>query len=292
MELPVLQAYEFCMRMARDHYENFPVASLFIPRQKRPHVAAIYAFARTADDFADEGNLQPFERLEKLDEWERKLDACYAGTAEHPVFVALAETVRLHNIPRGPLAALLEAFRMDVTKRRYADFGELVHYCARSANPVGQLVLYIFGVASARTISLSDSICTALQLANFWQDVSVDRARGRIYVPLEDFDRFGYTEQEFGRGVADRRFADLMKYQVERTRDLFRAGEPLVREAGPGLELELTLTLRGGNAILDMVERAGSAVISRRPSLSLANKAALLTGAVLRTKVWKPRSRT
>jgi phytoene/squalene synthetase len=181
---------------------------------------------------------------------------------------------------------------MDVTKRRYADFGELLHYCSRSANPVGQLVLYVFGVATDRTIPLSDSICTALQLANFWQDVSVDRARGRIYIPLEDFDRFGYTEQEFGRGVADRRFADLMKYQVERTRDLFRAGEPLLREAGPDLELELTLTLRGGNAILDKVERAGSDVISRRPTLSLANKAALLTGAVLRTKVWKPRSRT
>ncbi len=135
MELTVLQAYEFCMNMARDHYENFPVASLFIPQQKRPHVAAIYAFARTADDFADEGDLQPFERLEKLDEWERKLDGCYAGAADHPVFVALAETVRQHNIPREPLAALLEAFRMDVTKRRYADFGELLHYCRSFRQP-------------------------------------------------------------------------------------------------------------------------------------------------------------
>jgi squalene synthase HpnC len=298
----VRQAFEYCERMAKRHYENFPVASLFLPPEKRPHVAAIYAFARTADDFADEGNLQPFERLAKLDEWEQKLQGCYNGKAEHPVFVALSETIRQHGIPPGPLSALLEAFRMDVTKRRYADYGELLYYCARSANPVGQLVLYIFGAAGERTIPLSDNICTALQLANFWQDVSVDRSRGRIYVPLEDFDRLGYTEPEYGRGVADRRFADLMKYQIDRTRELFRAGEPLIQATGPDLELELTLTIRGGMAILDRVERAGAEVISRRPRLSLADKAALLGGALLKTKVrwpnnlrtrlWKPRPQT
>lgn len=302
MKLSVRQAFEYCEKMASRHYENFPVASLFLPQEKRPHIAAIYAFARAADDFADEGNLQPFERLEKLDEWEQKLQDCYDGKAEHPVFIALSETVRQHGIPSAPLSALLEAFRMDVTKRRYADYGELLYYCARSANPVGQLVLYVFGAASERTITLSDNICTALQMANFWQDVSVDRTRGRIYVPLEDFDRFGYTEQEYGRGIADRRFANLMKFQIDRTRELFRAGEPLVQAAGPELELELTLTIRGGNAILDKVERAGADVMSRRPRLSLADKAALLAGALLRTKVrwpstlrtrpWKPRPQT
>jgi phytoene/squalene synthetase len=157
---------------------------------------------------------------------------------------------------------------------------------------VGQLVLYIFGEATEQTIPLSDHICTALQLANFWQDISVDRAKGRIYVPLEDFDRFGYTEQEFGRGVTDRRFVELMKYQVHRTRELFRAGEPLLDTVGPGLQLELTLTLKGGIAILDKVERAGEGIISRRPALGTLDKAALFAGAFLRTKIWKPRSRT
>jgi len=292
METSVRRAYEDCERIAREHYENFPVASRLLPRDKRPHIAAIYAFARAADDFADEGDLQPFERLARLDEWEDRLDDCIDGKADHPVFIALGHTIREHGIPRAPLAALLEAFRMDVTRRRYADLTELLYYCSRSANPVGQLVLYVFKEASATTLPLSDHICTALQLANFWQDVSIDRARGRIYVPLEDFDRFGYTEQEFGRGVADRRFTDLMKFQVDRTREMFRAGEPLLEEIGPALQLELNLTLRGGNAILDRIERMGYNVLSRRPTLSLADKAALLAGAVWRTKIWKPRLRT
>jgi phytoene/squalene synthetase len=156
---------------------------------------------------------------------------------------------------------------------------------------VGQLVLYLFGAADSRTIPLSDNICTALQLANFWQDISVDKAKGRIYIPLEDFDRFGYTEHDFGRGIADGRFKDLIKFEVDRTRDLFRAGEPLVRAVGKDLRLELTLTIMGGNAILDKIEQAGYDVLTRRPVLTLADKLTLMARAAVRTTLWKPRFR-
>jgi squalene synthase HpnC len=268
--------------MTRQHYENFPVASLFIPADRRPFVSSIYAFARTADDFADEGTVAPFERLRKIDEWEAKLDECFAGRADHPVFIALAETIAKTGIPREPLSALLKAFRMDVTKRCFGDFTELLEYCENSANPVGQLLLHIFGEANEKTVLLSNSVCTGLQLANFWQDLSVDMAKGRVYIPLEDLDRFGYTESDLGRKVLDDRFRELMRFQVERTRTFFKAGQPILREVGRRLRLELSLTLRGGSAILDKIQGARYDVLTRRPKLSTFDKLTIVSAAVLR----------
>lgn len=275
-------AFAYCERLTREHYENFPVASLFIPADRRLYVSSIYAFARIADDFADEGTVAPFERLRKIDEWEAKLDGCFAGRADHPVFIALAETVAKTGIPREPLSALLKAFRMDVTKRSFGDFTELLEYCENSANPVGQLVLHIFGEASEKTVSLSNSVCTGLQLTNFWQDVSVDMAKGRVYIPLEDLDRFGYTKSDLGRNVLDDRFRELMRFQVERTRTFLKAGEPILREVGRRLRLELSLTLRGGSAILDKIQRIRYDVLKHRPKLSAFDKVTIISSAVFR----------
>jgi len=278
----VREAFAFCERMARTHYENFPVASRFIPADRRPYIWSIYAFARTADDFADEGVLPPDERLRKLDEWEQKLDACFAGTPDHPVFIALGETVARTGLPRKPLADLLAAFRMDVTTKRYQTFHDLLGYCDRSANPVGRLVLWIFGNATERTTTLSDSICTALQLTNFWQDISLDWRKKRLYIPLEDFGRFGYTEMDLGRGVVDARFRDLMRFQVDRTRRLFEAGAPLIREAVPELRFELALTLNAGMTMLRKIEYASYDVLTVRPSLSVFDTISILVRSLVR----------
>ena len=281
------RAFARCEKIARRHYENFPVASLFLPHDLRPHVSCIYAFARTADDFADEGGWGPEERLQKLDEWGAKLQDCYAGNARDPIFVALADTVRRYGIPRKPLADLLDAFRADVTKNRFSTFEEVLEYCRKSANPVGQLVLYLFNNANDRTFLLSDNICTALQLANFWQDVAVDMAKGRIYIPLEDFDRFGYTESDLVERKVDSRFRSMIEFEVCRTREIFACGKPLLKEATPRLRFELELTYRGGIAILDMISSAkfGYDVLTRRPALSSLDRVVLLFKALMRTQV-------
>ncbi len=256
-----------CESVARDHYENFPVASFLIPRPQRRFIAAVYAFARTADDFADEATIPAEERLRLLDDWEEKLRSCYAGHADHPVFVALRATARATSLPEDLLHALLRAFRSDVTRSRFATFDELLGYCRDSANPVGRIVLHLFGAATPENLPLSDHVCTALQLANFWQDVAVDLARGRIYIPLEDFRRFGYTEDDLGRGMADDRFRALVRFQVERTKGLFQAGAPLLEHTRGRLRMELAATIRGGRAILEGIERQGYDTLSRRPVL-------------------------
>lgn len=275
-------AFEHCERLARRHYENFPVASFFLPKHLRPYVAAIYAFARTADDFADEGERTETERLALLNDWQAKLDECYRGNPTHPIFVALAEVVREKAIPKQLLADLLTAFRMDAAPKRYRTFDDLVLYCKHSANPVGRLVLHLFDDASDRNCVLSDNICTALQLANFWQDVRVDIQKNRIYFPLEDSERFGYTENEFRRGTFNNAFRALMEFEVERTKLLFEAGKPLLQEAPPNLRFELHLTWHGGMTILKKIERSGCNVFAHRPMISLGDKIAILTSAVFR----------
>jgi phytoene synthase len=272
----IRKAFRYCEAIARRHYENFPVASLFLPRAKRPFVAAVYAFARAADDFADEGDLPPAERLGCLDDWEAKLDACYRGSASDPVFIALAETVRRHGIPQQLLRDLLTAFRMDVTTTRYRTYRELLQYCSCSANPIGRLVLYLFKEADERTLPLSDALCTALQLTNFWQDVAVDLRKGRVYLPLEDLDRFGYTEEDLFALKADTRFASLIHFQVERTRQLFDVGKPLAEIASKRLRFELRLTIAGGVAILDRIRRGNYDVLTLRPALTVPEKVFLL----------------
>jgi squalene synthase HpnC len=278
-------AFAFCARLTRAHYENFPVASLLLPGDLRPYVYSIYAFARTADDFSDEGVRPAGERLRLLDDWERQLNECYQGKATHPIFIALAETVAQKSIPKQPLSRLLQAFRMDVTKNRFDSFEDLLFYCRHSANPVGQLVLYVFGKASADAIAHSDAICTGLQLTNFWQDLSIDLEKGRLYVPLEDLDRFGYTEKDLqGRNV-DHRFRSLMRWEVERARAYLISGTPLLPLVDRRLRFELDLTIRGGLGILRKMETGGYNVYARRPALTLGDKLGILLKAAFQQRL-------
>lgn len=259
-------AYRWCERMATSHYENFPVASRFVPAHLRPNVWAIYAFARTADDFSDEPRFAG-RRREALDAWENLLEACYHQELQHPVFLALRDTVRRHNVPITPLKALLTAFRMDLTKHRYASFAELRSYCVHSANPVGQLVLYIHGHHEPELHRFSDEICTALQIANFLQDVSVDTPKGRCYLPEEDLVHFGVSFADIQAAKSTPEFKDLMRYSVARTRAIFERGRPLIRRVSPGLSMELEATWRGGMRILDRIEEIDFDVLHRRPTL-------------------------
>lgn len=274
------EAFRYCARVATAHYENFPVASLFLPADKRPYIQAIYAFSRVADDFADEQDRLPAERLANLDDWERMLRECYQGKAEHPVFIALGETVRQNRIPIEPLLDLLAAFRRDVTQSRYESFDDLLGYCRCSANPVGRLVLMIFGHREEALFALSDRICTALQLANFWQDVFVDAARNRLYIPLEDMRRFGYAEASWLGRVPGKGYKELMKFEIERTKGMFYEGAELPRLVEKELQVELKMVWLGGMSILRLLEKRGLDT-GRRPSLGTLRKIMILVRALL-----------
>ncbi|MEE9386535.1 MAG: squalene synthase HpnC [Nannocystaceae bacterium] len=267
-------AYRFCERLATSHYENFPVASRFLPHHLRPNVFAIYAFARTADDFADEPRFDG-RRRESLDRWAQLLEACYHRRVEHPIFLALRDTVRRHNIPIRPLQALITAFRMDLTKHRYRSFAELRHYCEHSANPVGQLVLFVHGYTDPALHRYADEICTALQIANFLQDLSVDLPRGRCYLPEEDLVHFGLRVEQLAPGEHSADFRDLMRYSVLRARALFERGRPLIRKVAPGLSMELDATWRGGMKILARIEDLDYQVLDTRPTLDRRDFAAI-----------------
>jgi phytoene synthase len=275
----VSAAYAVCRTLATEHYENFPVGSLFAPRRLRPSVHAIYAFARVADDFADEGSLLPEDRLQRLQEWQEQLNACFSGEAVHPVFVALADTVHKLKLPKKPFDDLLEAFRMDVTTHRYKSFDDVLTYCRHSADPVGRLVLRIFGFASEHLDALSDSLCTSLQLTNFWQDLALDLKRGRIYLPLDDLERFGYTVEDLNNRVIDHRFRSMIQFQIERTRSLFASALPLPALVGRRLGMELTLTWRGGMTILRKIEETNYDLFSSRPKITTPDKLRILFGA-------------
>ncbi len=261
----IRQAYEHCRRRARRHYENFPVASYLVPRPQRDALAAIYAFARYADDVADEPGVEG--RLEALADWREKLRDCYAGRAEHPVFIALRDTVGRFQLSLDNFENLLCAFEQDVQVNRRENFASVLAYCACSANPVGRLVLELFGHREAELFALSDSICTALQLTNFWQDVTVDLARDRIYLPLEDLRRFGYSLEDLRAERVDDRWRRLLAFEVARTRELFEQGKPLTERVVPALRRQLRLTWLGGTAILAKIEAVGYDVFRRRPAL-------------------------
>jgi squalene synthase HpnC len=262
----VRAAYAVCRRLARRHYENFPTASLLVPRDKRDALAAIYAFARYADDLADEPGVEG--RLEQLAEWRAKLQDCFSGKADHPVFVALCDTVERYGLSRENLENLLRAFESDVLVNRHASFASLLAYCKLSANPVGRLVLELFGHREPPLFELSDNICTALQLTNFWQDVAVDFARGRVYLPQEDMARFNYTLDDLRAQRADARWRELLAYEIARTRELFERGRALPEAVRPELRRQLRLTWLGGMAILTRIEAVSYDVFRRRPSLS------------------------
>lgn len=280
----VAEAFAYCERMARTHYENFPVGSLLAPKRLRKHVYSVYAFARTADDFADEGyetgELTETQRLAALDDWEQKLEDCYRSRAEHPVFVALAETAKELRLPIQLFRDLLSAFKQDVVKRRYANFDEVLDYCARSANPVGRLILLLFGYRDERLHELSDCICTALQLTNFWQDVEVDIHKDRVYLPQDEMARFGVSVDDLREKRFSERYAALLKFQVERTREMFDRGKPLPDLVSGRLAVELRLTWLGGTRILERIEEMGYDTLNARPKISTADKIALLARAL------------
>jgi squalene synthase HpnC len=251
------------------HYENFPVASLIVPGPLRPAVAAIYRFARNADDFADEGAHAPEARIKALDDYERALDAIAAGAPpSDPPFPELAAAIRRHRLPLTLFRDLLSAFRQDVETQRYATFELVLDYCRRSANPIGRLMLRLYDADSAANERASDAVCTALQLINFWQDVAGDWQKGRIYLPLEDLDRFGVTEAHIAEARCDDGWRALMAFESSRARTMLESGRPLTRALPWRLGLELSGVLAGGHRILDGIDAAGGDVFRRRPRLS------------------------
>lgn len=257
--------------MAVDHYENFPVASLLLPVRLREPVAAIYGFARSADDFADEGNLPPERRHELLAAYRAELDAMEQGKpSEHPVFQRLAHAVARHALPVPLLRALLDAFTQDVDKDRYADFGELMDYCRRSADPVGRLLLHLFGAATVDNLRRSDAICSALQLINHWQDVGIDARKGthgRIYLPQDEMAAFGVREADVLDGIADAAFRSLLRFQVDRARALMLSGASLGWDLPGRIGLEIRATVAGGLRILERIEAVDYDVFAHRPTL-------------------------
>ncbi len=273
-----VQARAYCRRLARMHYENFTVASWLLPRWLRQHFANVYAYCRWADDLADEtGDAE--KSLELLDWWEGELRACYDGRTRHPVFVALRDTIVTFDVPMDPLLELLTAFRQDQHKRRYETFDELAGYCRNSANPVGHLVLYLGRCFGERTSELSDSICTGLQLTNFWQDVARDFDGGRVYLPQESMRRFGYNEAMLARGETNDAFRDLMAFEVDRAERFLREGFPLVPLVPREMRIDVELFIRGGLAILAAIRRIDYHVLARRPTLGRFAKLRLLTSA-------------
>ena len=276
----LVEAQEYCRRLARSHYENFSVATWFLPRSLRQDFFNIYAYCRISDDLGDETG-DPQASLRLLDEWEAELNACYAGQPRHPVFVALAETVRTLDIPRQPFADLLKAFRQDQQVTRYPRFEDLLGYCRYSANPVGHLVLYVCGYRDAGRQALSDFTCTALQLANFWQDVTADYGKGRIYLPLEDLNRFGVAQADIDTAQNTPAFCEMMRFEVNRTRDWFQQGLSLVAQVKRELAIDIELFSRGGLEILNAIERQKYKVLGRRPTISKTRKLALLARAAL-----------
>jgi squalene synthase HpnC len=271
---------EYCRRLARTHYENFSVATWFLPKKLRQDFLNVYAYCRISDDLGDEVG-DAATALALLDEWQTELDACYTGNPRHPVFVALAETVRKFDIPKHEFSDLLIAFRQDQSVTRFETFDELLGYCRYSANPVGHLVLYLCSYHDAERQQFADYTCTALQLANFWQDVSVDYAKGRIYLPLEDLRRYSVTEEDLAQNRNTPAFCEMMKFEVERARHWFERGLPLLDKVDSELAVDVDLFSRGGQQILRAIERQRFAVLGRRPVISKTRKLALVARAAV-----------
>ncbi len=274
------EARSYCRRLARAHYENFTVASLLLPRHLLRHFHAVYAYCRWADDLADETE-GGRRALDLLRWWREELLRCYNGHARHPVMVALRETIRQFRIPSEPFLKLLFAFEQDQIVKRYRTFEQLLGYCRNSANPVGHLVLYLCEAYNPDSAALADHICTALQLANFWQDVARDLDIGRVYLPIEDQEHFGYSEADLQGRRYTPAFAELLRFEVDRTRDLFFRGLPLLERMPADVRPDIELFIRGGLAILRKIERCHYNVWTARPALAKWEKAALVTGVLL-----------
>ena len=275
------ESQKYCERLARSNYENFSVATWFLPKRLKQHFFNVYAYCRISDDLGDEvGDAQ--QSLALLDEWESQLECCYAGSPRHPVFVALAKTVREFDIPKQAFADLLTAFRRDQAITRFPTFNDVLDYCKYSANPVGRLVLYLGGYRDDERQQLSDYTCTALQLANFWQDVNLDFAKGRVYMPLEDLEKFGVNESDIAERKATPQFIGLMKFEVARARDWFQRGLPLLDKISPDLAMDIELFSRGGQEILNAIEKQDFDVLKSRPAISKTRKLWLVMRAGMR----------
>ncbi len=271
----IAEARRYCERLAKSHYENFLVAGIFCPKPLRQHFYNVYAYCRISDDLGDEiGDTQ--KALILLDWWEDELNAMYRGEPRHPVFVALAETVEKFGIPPNPFRDLLTAFRQDQVTTRYPTFDDVMGYCRYSANPVGRLVLYLCGYSDAPRLALSDKTCAALQLANFWQDVTRDLDKDRIYIPLEDMRRFGYTEPQLFARHFTPEFAALMKFEVDRARTMFEEGAALGALVDKRVRLDIEMFTQGGLEVLRLIEQQNYDVLTSRPSVSKRRQFAIL----------------
>lgn len=279
---PLRDAERYCRSLAMGHYENFPIASVLLPRRTRQHLFNIYAYCRWADDLGDEAG-SPDRACELLAWWRSELEACYAGRVTHPVFVALQPTISRFDLPITLFADLLSAFEQDQRVTRYEDFARLVDYCRRSANPVGRLVLAVFEQASDENIRDSDSVCTGLQLANFWQDVSRDLDLGRIYLPLEDLHRFGYGQEQLQLRETNEAFQEMMRFEVARAREFLLAGRPLAERLSGRLGLSIELFAGGGLRILERIETMGYRVLERRPVVTKFDMLRLAAASLGRT---------
>lgn len=274
------ESYKLCMSLAKTHYENFTVASWFLPDNKRKHIYAIYAFCRTVDDLGDE---HVGDRVKALDEWELDLRRCYDNDVpHHPFLIALQETIHEFDIPIMPFLKLIQANRIDQSTTRYQTYRDLKYYCEHSANPVGQLILYIFGYQDEERRRLSDYTCSALQLSNFWQDVVRDYAMGRIYIPLEDMQKFGYTEKQLSQKLFTSQFRNLMEFEVERTMSLFLKGTELVKSLDGHFKLDVALYSIGGMKILDAIKNQGYDILAKRPELSQITKYRLMISTIIK----------
>lgn len=260
-------ARAFCRAVASRHYENFTVATLLVPRRLRQHLANVYTFARWADDLADEA-ASPAEATAALADWRQRLEACFAGRPDHPVFVALAETVTETGLSMQPFSDLLDAFEQDQATTRYATRAELLDYCRRSADPVGRIVLGLEGCRDPDLVRMSDAICTGLQLVNFWQDITRDRLAGRIYLPAEDMARHSVTEPMLATPPAAQAVRALIRDEVSWARECFNAGADLPGLAPRSLRPAIAMFLAGGRAVADAIERAGFDTLARRPTVS------------------------
>jgi squalene synthase HpnC len=263
-------AYEHCRRIALGHYENFSLVSWLLPRDLRAHMFALYAYCRGVDDLGDESE---GDRLALLDDWEEELRRAFDGTPSDPRFIALADTIRRFNLPVEPFERLIEGNRRDQRITHYQTFADLLDHCSYSANPVGRLVLRIFGYRDDALDLLSDATCTALQLANFWQDVARDYMTGRIYIPVEDMERFSVSRDDIASSRVTHEVRRLIRFEVRRTREYFARGLPLIDLVDGRLRLDLRLFTLGGLAVLDAIEQQRYDVLSSRPRVSRATKA-------------------
>ncbi len=277
----VAEAQQYCARLARSHYENFHVVTFLLPAELQQDFYNVYAYCRWSDDLGDETG-DPQRSTQLLNLWKQQLENCYAGRSSHPVFVALEGTIHKHDIPPEPFQDLLHAFLQDQQVGTYATFDDLLGYCRYSANPVGRLLLYLCGYRDQERQRLSDFTCTALQLANFWQDVRVDLEKNRIYIPLEDIARFGYSKELLCALHFTPEFRELMRFQVARARDLFEQGRPLCGMVARRLSSDIELFTAGGLEILRMIEQQDYDVLTRRPALGGRQKLRLLAGAMAR----------